>query len=100
MESDGADKAEIGNERVQGSHWEKMFFPTEIMNPTPEQYDQPLFISNFTLKLLTDSGWYSITAGVQNYDYGLNKEDFFTSLCDSLYPEYCDSSSAGYNVCF
>lgn len=39
------------------SHWDKVFFPNEFMNPTIEN---PGIISEFTMKLLVDSGWYKV----------------------------------------
>lgn len=39
------------------SHWDKTFMPNEYMNPTIEN---PGVISEFTIRLLVDSGWYKV----------------------------------------
>ena len=42
------------------SHWEKMFNPLEYMNV---QVKYPAIISDFTMDLLRDSGWYITRIG-------------------------------------
>jgi len=50
LENDGKDGS-------VNSHWEKLFLPTEYMNPTVEN---PGRISEFTLNLLRGTGWYRV----------------------------------------
>jgi len=48
------------------SHWEKSIFPSEIMNP---RVAYPATISEFTIKLLEDLGWYRGDQAHQRYVY-------------------------------
>lgn len=45
------------------SHWDKTFMPNEFMNPTIEN---PGVISEFTIRLLVDSGWYKVDIYLNN----------------------------------
>lgn len=46
-----------GGEGSATSHWDKVFLPNEYMNPTIEN---PGVISDFTLKLLESTNWYTV----------------------------------------
>lgn len=57
-----------GGSSSSGSHWEKMFMPQEILNPTVEY---PGIISKFTFLFLEGTGWYYPDYSfVQRYDWG------------------------------
>ena len=64
-----------------GSHWEGRILLGEYM--TSEQYEDEVTISEFTLSLLEDSGWYKInyyTGGL--FRFGKNKGcDFLNVFC-------------------
>jgi len=55
-----------GSSGSAGSHWEKTLFPSEVMNP---QVASPMIISEFTIKLLEDLGWYRGDNAHQNYTF-------------------------------
>jgi hypothetical protein len=44
-----------GGDGIAGSHWEKIYFPIEVMNPSIEL---PVFFSGLTQALLRGTGWY------------------------------------------
>lgn len=46
-----------GGQGSANSHWDKTFLPNEYMNPSIEN---PGIISEFTIRLLVDSGWYKV----------------------------------------
>ena len=47
-----------GNSGSAGSHWDKVFFPHEVMNPTVEF---PLVISDITMTFLESTNWYQVS---------------------------------------
>lgn len=55
-----------GGSGSKNSHWEKTLFPSEIMNP---QVANPATISEFTIALLEDMGWYKGVNAAQRYVY-------------------------------
>ncbi|CAF3862207.1 unnamed protein product, partial [Rotaria sp. Silwood1] len=59
---EGAELENQGNVGTALTHWEKRLFEHEIMTGT---YTQESVISNLTLALLEDSGWYDVS-----YEYG------------------------------
>lgn len=86
-----------GGSGSAGSHWEKLFFPHEILNPRAHN---PLIISRFTLTLLQDSGWYEIDLSkAEPYDWGRGDgcTHFYSTPCP-LGNEYCPNASEG-EVC-
>lgn len=59
---EGAELEDQGSTGTALTHWEKRLFEHEIMTGT---YTQESIISNLTLALLEDSGWYDVS-----YEYG------------------------------
>ncbi|CAF1133400.1 unnamed protein product [Adineta ricciae] len=59
---EGAELEDQGSTGTALTHWEKRLFEHEIMTGT---YTQESVISNLTLALLEDSGWYDVS-----YEYG------------------------------
>ncbi|CAF3626894.1 unnamed protein product [Adineta steineri] len=59
---EGAELEDQGSVGTALTHWEKRLFEHEIMTGT---YTQESVISNLTLALLEDSGWYDVS-----YEYG------------------------------
>jgi hypothetical protein len=55
-----------GSPNSIGSHWEKLFFNDELMNPTA---NYPLVISGFSSGLLVASGWYNISSDFSGQMY-------------------------------
>lgn len=75
-----------GGDGSANSHWEKLFLPSEYMNPTVEN---PGYLSQFTFTLLRASGWYIIDKNAsQRYDWG--------QLAGCRHFEICPKNSAGY----
>lgn len=87
-----------GGDGTAGSHWEKTFFPEDIMNPTIES---PAKISPFTVEMIKASGWYTIVGDPASY-YDWGKDDgcvLTAGTCPTSY-EYCPAgTSQTANVC-
>jgi leishmanolysin len=87
-----------GGEGTAGSHWEKTFFPEDIMNPTIEN---PARISPFTVEMIKASGWYTVVGDMASY-YDWGKDDgcvLTAGSCPTSY-EYCPSgTSTTANIC-
>lgn len=87
-----------GGTGTAGSHWEKTFFPEDIMNPTIES---PARISPFTIELIKATGWYTVLGDPSSY-YDWGKDDgcvIDAPSCPNSY-EYCPSgSSQTANIC-
>lgn len=49
------------------SHWERKIFATEVMNP---MIDSPMIISEFTIKLFEDMGFYRGATASQYFNFG------------------------------
>ena len=81
---EGVEVENQGSPGSAGSHWEGRILLGEYM--TSENYEDEVVISEFTLALLEDSGWYKTnyyTGGLLRF--GKNKGcDFLTNYC--LYP--------------
>ena len=89
LENNGADGS-------INSHWEKLFLPTEYMNPTIEN---PGRISEFTLNLLRGTGWYQVdSSGAQNYDWNKGAGCGHFSICPTG-RGYCQKSEANQKAC-
>jgi hypothetical protein len=85
-----------GEDGTTNSHWEKLFLPTEYMNPTMES---PGRISEFTLNLLRGSGWYQVdSSGAQSYDWNKGAGCGHFSICPAG-RGYCEKAEAGQEVC-
>ena len=87
-----------GTSATIGSHWEKLFLPTEYMNPTVEN---PGIISEFTFALLRSSGWYKTKIGAaQYYDWGKGEGCEFFKVCPQTKNKaYCLEAEKGQQVC-
>lgn len=81
-----------------GSHWEKLFLPTEYMNPTVEN---PGIISGFTFAFLRGTGWYMTKVdAAQYYDWGKGEGCKYFSICPSTKNgAYCAAKDKGQPVC-
>jgi hypothetical protein len=78
------------------SHWEKLFLPSEYMNPTVEN---PGRISEFTLNLLRGTGWYQVdSSGVQFYNWGLYSGCDHFSICPAG-KGYCSAAESRMQTC-
>lgn len=72
-------------------HWEKNAMENELMTSSKGNHRE--IITNFTLHMLEDSGWYKV-----NYEYaepaywGKNRGCDFSKTCDgNIYPEFLTS---------
>jgi len=74
-----------GSSGSAGSHWEKTIFPSEVMNP---QVAAPMIISEFTIKLLEDLGWYRGDNAHQDYVFLKNDG------CGTITKMECNSSNS------
>lgn len=81
-----------GGQGSAGSHWEKAFMPMEYMNPSVEQ---PGIMSEFTLRLMQASGWYSTVdlTFTMPYEWMKGQSSFNTIACPTT-AEYCTSQGA------
>ena len=102
-----------------GSHWEKTMFPAEVMNP---QVSSPMKISELTIMLMEDLGWYKGVNAHEDYTYlkgdgchtikggecNANKSDEFCAAADwnknHCYPNklgkgFCGNSSTFMGSC-
>jgi hypothetical protein len=76
-----------------GSHWEKMFFSSEFMSAV--SVTNPV-ISQLTMALLEDSGWYKFNKGADFDGVTIDYEPFFWLRgkgCE-VFTEKCPSSSS------
>lgn len=88
-----------GSSGSAGSHWEKTIFPSEVMNP---QVASPMIISEFTIKLLEDFGWYRGDNAHQNYTFLKNDGcGIITGMkCDSSKSEeFCSAEEFNHDHC-
>jgi len=87
-----------GGSGSSSAHWEKIFLPDEVMNPTTEENPK---VSDFTLTLLRASGWYTISSGAaEAYDRGRAAGCGLFSLCPAASIRgYCSASTAGRPSC-
>lgn len=95
---DGMPLENDGGSGSLGSHWEKLFMPTEYMNPTVEN---PGLISGFTLAYLRGTGWYMTKAdAAQYYDWGKGEGCKFFNICPTTRSGgYCSPQEKGQLVC-
>lgn len=90
----GAILEDGGSASSAGSHWERLFFHNEYMTA---QLMTEMVMSNITLALFEDSGWYTINYSdpslMQPLYYGKNKGcDFVNNFCGMpghLFSEFC-----------
>jgi hypothetical protein len=89
-----------GSRGSAGSHWEKTMFPSEVMNPSVAY---PATISEFTIKLLEDFGWYRGDNAHQRYVYlkGDGCSTIIGGECNaSKSDEYCSAEERGQDHCY
>ena len=88
-EIDGVWLESSGDGGTRGSHFEKIHFGNEIMNPKPTG---SMVVSLFTLAVLQRTGWYDINmAKAERFVWGKGHGSAFfeNETCSNLYPEYC-----------
>lgn len=86
-----------GGEGSAGSHWEKLFLPSEYMNPTVEN---PGIISAFTMAFLKGTGWYLPLVGqYQPYDWGQGAGCRHFEICPKGSHGYCTAEEANSAIC-
>lgn len=80
-----------GGSGTAGSHWEKLFFPEDIMNPTIES---PAKISPFTVEMIRATGWYTVEGDPSSYyDWGKDDGCVFTNTSCPISTEYCPADA-------
>lgn len=80
-----------GGSGTAGSHWEKLFFPEDIMNPTIES---PAKISPFTIEMIKASGWYTVVGDPSSYyDWGKDDGCVLSSSSCPTSQEYCPAGA-------
>jgi Leishmanolysin len=85
-----------GDSGSANSHWEKLFLPSEYMNPTVENPGQ---ITEFTFNLLRGTGWYQVDSNnVQFYNWGLYVGCEHFSICP-IGKGYCSAAESRQEVC-
>ena len=99
------DGVELENQHnLTSSHWEARILLGEYMTSSP--YTPEQVISEFTLSLLEDSGWYKVnyyTGGLMRF--GKNKgceflnKDCITNLNSNFKYEFCDFPAANQPTC-
>lgn len=87
-----------GSTGTAGSHWEKTYFPIEVMNPSLEF---PVFLSGLTQALLRGTGWYYVKDfSDQYYNWGYFKGcSFFDVSCPSIPELYCTRNANNQDTC-
>ncbi|WOK99198.1 leishmanolysin-like peptidase [Canna indica] len=77
----GLELEDGGGQGTSGSHWEKRLLMNEIMTGS---VDTKSVISNMTLALLEDSGWYQVNYSIADHlDWGQNQgTEFVASPCN------------------
>ena len=86
-----------GGEGSAGSHWDKLFLPTEYMNPTVEY---PGILSEFTFALLRGSGWYKSRVGsAQYFDWGQGMGCDYFKICPRAQVGLCSKDEIGQLAC-
>lgn len=86
-----------GGSGSANSHWEKLFLPSEYMNPTVEN---PGLISEFTFSFLRGTGWYKTRIGAaQHYDWGFQSGCKHFQICPQTTFGYCAKTDVGKQVC-
>ena len=103
---DAIDGVELENQHnLTWSHWEARILLGEYMTSSP--YTPEQVISEFTLSLLEDSGWYKVnyyTGGLMRFGKNkgcefLNKDCINTNLESNFKYEFCDFSEANQPTC-
>ena len=85
-----------GGSGSEGSHWEKLFLPSEFMNPVIDNYAT---ITEFSMAILRDSGWYIIdTNSVQTALLNKAETCALFEVCPKV-RGYCDLSAEGSAFC-
>lgn len=82
---DGIPLEENGGDANMNNHFEKTYFPTEMMNPTSET---DLTISMFSMKVLEDLGYTVDYDYAQWWEVGKDNAGFFDKYCPAT-PEIC-----------
>ena len=86
-----------GGEGSAGSHWEKLFLPSEYMNPSVEN---PGILSAFTFAFLKGTGWYQPNAGMeQPYDWAKGVGCRHFEICPKDSHGYCTAAESGNEMC-
>lgn len=87
-----------GGDGTAGSHWEKTYFPIEVMNPSIEL---PVFFSGLTQALLRGTGWYYVKDySDQYYNWGYFKGcSYFDAACPAIPELYCTKSANNQDTC-
>ena len=87
-----------GGDGTAGSHWEKTYFPVEVMNPSLEF---PVFFSGLTQALLRGTGWYYVKDfSDQYYNWGYFKGcSYFDAACPAIPELYCTKSANNQDTC-
>jgi leishmanolysin len=83
-----------------GSHWEKTIFPAEVMNP---QVSFPMKVSELTIMLLEDLGWYKGVNAHENYTYlkGDGCHTIKGGECNSSKSdEFCSADDWNHDHCY
>lgn len=80
-----------GDFKSKNTHWNKLLLGNEIMT---SEMKGKIVVSNFTLSLMEDSGWYLTDYNkAERLRWGENKGcDFLESNCDSIYSEFCSEN--------
>lgn len=109
---EGVELENQGNEGTAGSHWEARQMLTDYMMGA--SYDE-MSISEITLALFEDSGWYKVnyyTGGLFRYgknegcDFIYNKcltngkTNFYNEFCDKKYEPYCTNGRLSKGICY
>ena len=109
---EGVELENQGNEGTAGSHWEARQMLTDYMMGA--SYDE-MSISEITLALFEDSGWYKVnyyTGGL--FRYGKNegcafiynkcltngKSNFYNEFCDTKYEPFCTNGRLSKGLCY
>ena len=87
-----------GGDGTAGSHWEKTYFPYEVMNPSLEF---PAFMSGLTQALLRGSGWYYVKDfSDQYYNWGYFAGcNYFSGACPNVPELYCTKGASTADTC-
>lgn len=89
---DGVLLEDLGGSGTQSSHWKKLFFADEIMNPTVDNRSK---ISNITLTYFRLTNWYGVVEGAhQDWSFGKGKGCDLFQVCPAITEEYCSATVA------
>ena len=79
------------------NHWKKLFVGDEIMNPTT---DNRMVISNLSLLVLQETGWYNISTGSeQDWYFGQGEGCGLFNYCPPITAEYCTEKETIQPLC-